>query len=253
MLDSAAGGVNTVEREGISVIHPAKFIMVGSGNPAEGEMRPQLLDRFGCCVNVNTIMDTEQRVELVMNRLNYEKDPVGFVKGLQEATEELRQKVLAARLCLKETKVNRDLMVKISTACSELNIDGLRGDLVVTRAAKALCAWEGRKEVEIEDVDRIISMCINHRLRKDVLDTISTDGKVKAVWARVRDPEAYEAKKAEAIANAQQAAKERAALEAARREAMDKVQLAEEEAKDNEKEREKQGLKKGGWGGLPGR
>lgn len=136
VLDSAAGGVNTVEREGVSVVHPAKFIMIGSGNPAEGEMRPQLLDRFGCCVNVATIMDTEQRVQLVMNRVEYEANPRAFAAKHQEESDALRSKVVAAREMLPRVTVSREIMLKVSTACSELNIDGLRGDLVVVRTGE---------------------------------------------------------------------------------------------------------------------
>lgn len=94
VLDSAAGGVNTVEREGVSVVHPAKFIMIGSGNPGEGELRPQLLDRFGCCVKVATIMDTDQRVELVMNRISYEQDPYAFNEGCKVTARFVQRGVL---------------------------------------------------------------------------------------------------------------------------------------------------------------
>jgi len=253
VLDSAAGGINTVEREGISVIHPAKFIMIGSGNPSEGELRPQLLDRFGCCVNIYTVMDVEQRVELTMNRIEYEKNPKAFVAARQAETDELRDKIVAARDRVKEVVADRDIMLKVSTACSELGIDGLRGDLVIIRTAKALAAWEGRTQVELRDVDRIISMCLNHRLRKDVLDTIDTGSRTLMVWNRVRDPEEFERKKAAAAEAAAQARKERAALEAARKEAMSEAEKKVEEDKAKEAEREKKGLKKGAWGGLPGR
>jgi len=251
VLDSAAGGVNTVEREGVSVVHPAKFIMIGSGNPGEGELRPQLLDRFGCCVKVATIMDTDQRVELVMNRISYEQDPYAFNEGCKEETEGLRGKIVDARGRLKEVTMGRDLMIKISTACSELNIDGLRGDLVVTRTAKALAAWEGRKEVELRDVDRVISMCLNHRMRKDVLDTIDSGSRVQIVWGRRRDPEAWERQRAEAEARRLEAEKERKAAEEARRAAMSEAEKKVEEKQAKEKERERKGLKKGAWGGLP--
>lgn len=116
VLDSAASGWNTVEREGISILHPAKFIMIGSGNQEEGEMRPQLLDRFGCAVTVSTIYDMEQRTDLVMNRIAFERDPEAFVAEAAAETEELRAKLANARKLVRDVKMDRDLTIKISEA-----------------------------------------------------------------------------------------------------------------------------------------
>jgi magnesium chelatase subunit I len=150
VLDSAAGGWNTVEREGISLTHPAKFIMIGSGNPEEGELRPQLLDRFGMACNVRTIFDKEQRVELVKNRMAHEMDPDAFAAVCKEEMDELKAKIAAAQAILGEVTMTRDLALKISGVCALVDVDGLRGDIVITRAAAALVAYEvGAVQVEL--------------------------------------------------------------------------------------------------------
>ena len=105
-----------MEREGISLTHPAKFIMIGSGNPEEGELRPQLLDRFGMAVNIRTIFDMDQRIELVMNKLAYESDPKGYIEECKEETEALKAKIVAAQKLLPSVKMDRDLALKISGA-----------------------------------------------------------------------------------------------------------------------------------------
>ncbi|KAF6256262.1 P-loop containing nucleoside triphosphate hydrolase protein [Scenedesmus sp. NREL 46B-D3] len=144
VLDSSASGVNTVEREGISIAHPAKFIMIGSGNPAEGELRPQLLDRFGMSVNVRTLMDVAERTQLVLDRLAFEQDQEGFIESVRPEQEALTAK---------------------------------------------LVAYEGRSQVTREDVGRVISSCLNHRLRKDPLDPIDSGTKVAMLFKRLTDPE----------------------------------------------------------------
>ena len=185
VLDSAAGGWNTVEREGISLTHPAKFIMIGSGNPEEGELRPQLLDRFGMMVNIRTIFDQEKRAELVMNKIEYDADPKGYTAKCKEETDALRSKIIAAQKLLPSVTMSRDLALKISGVCALVNVDGLRGDIVVTRAAKALVAFEGRTEVTEEDIGRVIGPCLSHRLRKDVTDTMDGGFKVTLAFNKV--------------------------------------------------------------------
>lgn len=224
VLDSAAGGTNTVEREGISIVHPAKFIMIGSGNPAEGELRPQLLDRFGLSVNVGTLYDADQRTKMVLDRLAYERDPTAFVASVDPDQEALRQKLEAARELLPRVKLTRDIRLKISEVCSMLNVDGVRGDLVMNRAAAAVVALEGRTEVKTEDVARVAALCLNHRLRKDPLDPIDSGTKVHVALRRVLNPRA---------AKEEEEAKKRAAEE------------ARAAAQANKKA--------GTWGGLPGR
>jgi len=220
VLDAAAGGLNTVEREGISIRHPAKFIMIGSGNAAEGELRPQLLDRFGLSVDVRTMGDVAARSAMVRDRMNYEADPLGFCASVEAEQQELRDKLTKATDALKSVEVPREVRLKISEMCSLLGVDGIRGDITTNRAARALAALEGRAEVSLDDVKRVSGMCLNHRLRKDVLDTIDGGAKVALAWRRVTDPARAER---EAKAAAEKAAADAAASK-----------------------------KAGSWGGLPG-
>ncbi|MGV2828192.1 magnesium chelatase ATPase subunit I [Myxosarcina sp. GI1(2024)] len=185
LLDSAAGGWNTVEREGISVRHPARFVMVGSGNPEEGELRPQLLDRFGMHAEIHTVKEPELRVQIVEQRAEFDRDPDAFGRKYSEEQEELQAQIVRAQELLPQVIIDRDLQVKISEICSELDVDGLRGDIVTNRAAKALAAFEGRTEVTIEDIRRVIVLCLRHRLRKDPLETIDSGYKVEKSVARV--------------------------------------------------------------------
>lgn len=192
VLDSAAGGQNTVEREGISIVHPANFIMIGSGNPAEGELRPQLLDRFGLSVSVSTLQDTAQRTQMVLDRMAYEANPDGFAASKEPEQEALRAKLEAARALLPKIAISRDVRLKISELCSLLDVDGLRGDLVINRTAAAFVAYEGRKQVTLDDVRRVAPLCLNHRLRKDPLDPIDTGTKVALALRRVLNPKEVE-------------------------------------------------------------
>ena len=187
LLDSAASGWNTVEREGISICHPARFILVGSGNPEEGELRPQLLDRFGMHAQIGTVREPELRVKIVEQRIVFDEYPYDFRKQYAESQDELTSKITSARERLKEgnIKVNYDLQVKISEICSELNVDGLRGDIVTNRAAIALAAFEGRSEVTAEDLFKIVTLCLRHRLRKDPLESIDSGTKVQEVFSSV--------------------------------------------------------------------
>eukprot|EP00873_Tetraselmis_striata_P033440 jgi/Tetstr1/453704/TSEL_040660.t1 len=212
VLDSAAGGINTVEREGVSLVHPAKFIMVGSGNPEEGEMRPQLLDRFGLKVGVSTLFDIEKRTELVLNRIAYDKNPIKYNEECKEEQEALRAKLEAARKLLPEVTTTYEIKLMISEICSRCNVDGLRGDLVTNRAAAAYVALQGRKEVTVEDVGAVIGFTLAHRMRKDVMDGMANDGKVKAVFRRVTDPEVRE--REEAAEKMREEAKAKAAEDA---------------------------------------
>nr|YP_010733677.1 magnesium chelatase subunit of protochlorophyllide reductase [Gayralia brasiliensis]YP_010733751.1 magnesium chelatase subunit of protochlorophyllide reductase [Monostroma nitidum]WEG92948.1 magnesium chelatase subunit of protochlorophyllide reductase [Gayralia brasiliensis]WEG93022.1 magnesium chelatase subunit of protochlorophyllide reductase [Monostroma nitidum] len=185
LLDSAASGWNTVEREGISISHPARFILVGSGNPEEGELRPQLLDRFGMHAEIGTVREPELRVKIVEQRACFDEAPLDFRKNYQESQEALSQKLVEARDLLKKAELDYDLRVKISQICSELNVDGLRGDIVTNRAAKALAVFEGRTKVTPNDIFRVIPLCLRHRLRKDPLETIDSGNKVREVFQNI--------------------------------------------------------------------
>lgn len=185
LLDSAASGWNTVEREGISISHPARFILVGSGNPEEGELRPQLLDRFGMHAEIGTVREPDLRVQIVEQRAAFDEAPVDFRKNYKESQEALSLKLVEARELLKKAELDYELRVKISQICSELNVDGLRGDIVTNRAAKALAVFEGRTKVTQKDIFRVIPLCLRHRLRKDPLETIDSGTKVREVFQKV--------------------------------------------------------------------
>ncbi|MDJ0797467.1 MAG: magnesium chelatase ATPase subunit I [Calothrix sp. MO_167.B12] len=185
LLDSAASGWNTVEREGISIRHPARFVLVGSGNPEEGELRPQLLDRFGMHSEIHTVREPALRVEIVEQRSEFDQNPPEFLAKYQGQQEELQQSIVNAQQLLPSVNIDYDLRVKISEVCSELNVDGLRGDIVTNRAAKAITAFEGRTEVTVEDIQRVITLCLRHRLRKDPLESIDSGYKVEKAFARV--------------------------------------------------------------------
>jgi magnesium chelatase subunit I len=185
LLDSAASGWNTVEREGISISHPARFILVGSGNPEEGELRPQLLDRFGMHAQIGTVKEPELRVKIVEQRALFDEEPVSFRTNYNQSQQELTDKIVDSRNLLKEVQLDYDFRVKISQICSELNVDGLRGDIVTNRAAKAICAFEGRTVVTPQDIFRIIPLCLRHRLRKDPLESIDSGDKVRDIFKEV--------------------------------------------------------------------
>jgi magnesium chelatase subunit I len=185
LLDSAASGWNTVEREGISIRHPARFVLVGSGNPEEGELRPQLLDRFGMHAEIHTVKEPVLRVQIVEQRSEFDQNPPIFLEKYQPQQEALQQKIVNAQKLLPEVKLDYDLRVKISEVCSELDVDGLRGDIVTNRAAKALAAYEGRTEATVDDIRRVITLSLRHRLRKDPLESIDSGYKVEKAFARV--------------------------------------------------------------------
>ena len=185
LLDSAASGWNTVEREGISISHPARFILVGSGNPEEGELRPQLLDRFGMHAQIGTVREAELRVKIVEERANFDQSPEEFLKIHAEKQKQLADKIVAARHLLGAVKIDYDLRVKISQVCGQLNVDGLRGDIVTNRASQALAALEARTNVTPEDIFRVIPLCLRHRLRKDPLEPIDSGDKVRETFKQI--------------------------------------------------------------------
>jgi len=192
LLDSAASGWNTVEREGISIRHPARFVLVGSGNPEEGELRPQLLDRFGMHAEIRTVKEPALRVEIVEQRSDFDQNPNEFLEKYQTAQEALQKQLVMAQERLAEVEMDYDMRVKISQVCSELDVDGLRGDIVSNRAAKALAAFEGRNEVTVDDIRRVITLCLRHRLRKDPLESIDSGYKVEKAFSRIFGLEASE-------------------------------------------------------------
>lgn len=194
LLDSAASGWNTVEREGISIRHPARFVLVGSGNPEEGELRPQLLDRFGMHAEIRTVKEPALRVQIVEQRAEFDHIPLLFLEKYQSQQEALQQQLVSAQESLPSVIIDYDLRVKISEVCSELDVDGLRGDIVTNRAAKALTAYECRTEVTVDDIRRVMTLCLRHRLRKDPLESIDSGYKVEKAFNRVFGIESTEEK-----------------------------------------------------------
>jgi len=185
LLDSAASGWNTVEREGISIKHPARFILVGSGNPEEGELRPQLLDRFGMHAEIRTIRDPKLRVKIVEERISFDQSPLLWFEKYEKEQEVIQNRIISAQQSLNKITMQKDFQLKISEICSELQIEGLRGDIVSTRAAKALTAFENRLEVTVDDIRRTIILCLRHRLRKDPMESINSGDKIQTVFERL--------------------------------------------------------------------
>jgi magnesium chelatase subunit I len=185
LLDSAASGWNTVEREGISIRHPARFVLVGSGNPEEGELRPQLLDRFGMHAEIRTVKDPALRVKVVEERTSFDQNPMVWVESYHEKQQELRDRIISAQKLLPSVELDYELRVKISEVCSQLDVDGLRGDIVTNRAAKAYAAYNGRNKVTVDDISTIITLCLRHRLRKDPLESIDSGDKVSKVFKEI--------------------------------------------------------------------
>jgi len=185
LLDSAASGWNTVEREGISIRHPARFVLVGSGNPEEGELRPQLLDRFGMHAEIRTVKDPILRVKVVEERTSFDQNPDLWIENYAEEQSKLRDNIVNAQNLLADITIGYELRVKISEVCSKLDVDGLRGDIVTNRAAKAYAAYNGRQEVTVDDIAKIITLCLRHRLRKDPLETIDSGSKVDKVFKEI--------------------------------------------------------------------
>ena len=185
LLDSAASGWNTVEREGISIRHPARFVLVGSGNPEEGELRPQLLDRFGMQAEIRTVKDPTLRVKVVEERTSFDQTPMVWIDKYEQQQQELRDRIVSAQQLLPSVQIDYDLRIKISEVCSRLDVDGLRGDIVTTRAAQAHAAYDNRDKVTVDDIAAIIVLCLRHRLRKDPLESIAEGNKVEKIFKEI--------------------------------------------------------------------
>jgi magnesium chelatase subunit D len=165
LLDSAAMGVNIVEREGVSVAHPSKFILVGTMNPEEGELRPQLLDRFGLQVNVAGIEDVEQRMQIAKTAEWFDVDPEGFSREQQEELEELKRKISEAKKILRQVTMSDDILRTVASTCIDLGVKTHRAEIVISRTAKTIAAFEGRTEVNWEDIRKAMELALAHRMR----------------------------------------------------------------------------------------
>jgi magnesium chelatase subunit I len=179
LLDVAASGENLFEREGLSVRHPARFVLIGSGNPEEGELRPQLLDRFGLSVDVKTPQDVASWVEIVKRRDAYERDPFAFAALWENESDQLRQRIETARKNLAKIKVSDLMQEKAATLCLALKTDGLRGQLTLTRAARALAAFEHQKTVTLDHLKRMAMPSLRHRLRRNPLEESGSSARIE--------------------------------------------------------------------------
>ncbi|MFF0268696.1 putative cobaltochelatase [Kribbella sp. NPDC004536] len=175
LLDAAAMGRATVERDGVSVTHPARFVLVGTMNPEEGELRPQLLDRFGLTVDVVASRDPAVRVEVMRARLGYEADPDGFVARYDGPQRELAERIVKARDLLSEVILTDAALRQIAEICASFDVDGMRADLVTARTAVAHAAWSGRTVVEVEDVRAAAKLALPHRRRRNPFDAPGLD------------------------------------------------------------------------------
>jgi magnesium chelatase subunit I len=187
LIDVAASGENVVEREGLSVRHPARFVLVGSGNPEEGELRPQLLDRFGLSVEVRTPTDVPSRIEVVRRRDAFERAPEAFAETWRAEDERIRKRIVAARKRLAEVQVPDAALERAATLCMKLGTDGLRGELTLMRAARALAAIDGVAAVGDAQLKRVAAPALRHRLRRNPLDdagsTVRVDRAVAELFA----------------------------------------------------------------------
>jgi magnesium chelatase subunit D len=191
LLDAAAMGVNFVEREGISFSHPAKFILTGTMNPEEGELRPQLLDRFGLAVEVTGIQEPEARAEIVRRRIAFEEDPESFIAEWEENQERTRRQVAEAKALLPQVRLGNDILELITRICIDFAVDGHRADIVIHKTASAIAAYEGRTEVNEDDVREAAELALLHRRRRQPfeepeLDSQQLDDSIKD-WQQEQD------------------------------------------------------------------
>ena len=177
LLDSAAMGVNYIEREGVSFSHPAKFILVGSMNPEEGSLRPQLLDRFGLCVDITGEKDVETRMEVIERRMEFDIDPESYIDGCTKEIEEMRDMIIKARELLPQVEVSKDIIHDIVMTSIHFKMEGHRADITMMRAAKANAALDGRTSVTKRDLRDIAPLVLAHRLKKRAFDNVTLDEK----------------------------------------------------------------------------
>ncbi len=185
LLDVAASGENVVEREGLSVRHPARFVLIGSGNPEEGELRPQLLDRFGLSVDVRTPTDIAMRVEAVKRRDAFDRDPAAFAASYQADEERLRKKLTAAKRLLPTVDVSDDTRRRVAELCVALGTDGLRGELTLLRAARSVAALDKAHTATMAHVKAIAMPALRHRLRRNPLDEVGSGVRIERALAEV--------------------------------------------------------------------
>ena len=221
ILDSAAMSINVVEREGVSVSHPAKFILVGTMNPEEGELRPQLLDRFGLQASVESIDDAEKRVEIVKQVEGFERDPAEFRERFEARQRALREKIVQAKQILKAVQISDDLLKLTAETCVKLGVRTHRAEIVISRTARTAAALDGRKEVTLEDIKEAMQLALPHRMRRKPFEppTLETERLDELLDEKKKQPE---------------------------KETQEKEQEQEHQHQQEKKEREEEGEKKGG-------
>ena len=183
ILDAAASGWNIVEREGISVAHPSRFILIGTMNPEEGELRPQLADRFALQISVEGIFDEKQRVEIILRNLEFGEAPVEFSKQWHEEQGELRRQIIEAKELLSVVEVPETIMRSTASSCIRLHVDGHRPDIATIRAAKTLVALEGRKAVTDQDILKVANMAVGFRTRAGGFEEAATQEQIREIFA----------------------------------------------------------------------
>jgi Mg-chelatase subunit ChlI len=194
LLDAAAMGVNTVEREGISVSHPARFILVGTMNPEEGELRPQLLDRFGLVVEITGINEVAGRIAVIERRMAYDADSIKFAEDWQGEERQLADRVLAARALLPAIQIARADMAAVAALVLELGVDGHRADLAILETARTHAAWSGRTTLSLEDIRLAAELALPHRMRRQPFTEVRLDeARMNAILDRAAGEEAADA------------------------------------------------------------
>lgn len=194
LLDAAAMGVNTVEREGISISHPARFILVGTMNPEEGELRPQLLDRFGLVVEITGISDVAGRIDVIERRMAYDAEPTGFAESWHTQEHELAERILAARALLPAVQISRSDMAAVATLVLELGVDGHRADLAILETARTHAAWASRTTLSLEDIRLAAELALPHRMRRQPFTEVRLDeARMNAILDRAAGEEAGDA------------------------------------------------------------
>jgi len=183
LIDVAASGENLVEREGLSVRHPARFVLIGSGNPEEGELRPQLLDRFGLSVEIRTPTQLADRVAVVKRRDEFERDKSAFIAKWKKADDALRRRIVAGRKRLPDMHMPDDVLEKAALLCMQLGTDGLRAELTLMRCARALASFEQSPVVDVSHLRRVATSALRHRLRRDPLDEAGSTSRVERALA----------------------------------------------------------------------
>ncbi|MBC6442198.1 MAG: magnesium chelatase ATPase subunit I [Rhodobacteraceae bacterium] len=185
LLDVAQSGENVVEREGLSIRHAARFVLVGSGNPEEGELRPQLLDRFGLSVEVTSPADIKDRVEVIKRRDAYERNTSTFMKRWRAADTRLRNRILKAREALTSVQTSDEVLAACATLCATVGADGLRGELTLLKAARAQAAFEGEPEIGVSHLKAVGGLALRHRLRRDPLDEAGSTVRIERTMEEV--------------------------------------------------------------------